>query len=100
MSSFFESSWGIFRFFLWLMAPLAALWGAFMVLCFVWFLIFRYRDKMPLPELGQVKEKKRPMLLQLLIDVPRRYMLDRFQREPGYFDPKGIHMFCGEQGCG
>lgn len=37
---------------------------------------------------------------QLLVDVPRRYMLDKFKREPGYFYPRGIHMFCGEQGAG
>ena len=72
----------------------------FVILCFVWFLIFKYKHKMEFPSLGQVKQKKPSMLRQILVDVPRRYMLDRFQREPGYFNPRGIHMFCGEQGCG
>ena len=72
----------------------------FVVLCFVWFFIFKYKHKMKFPDLGQVKQRKRNMVVQLLVDVPRRYMLDRFQRETGYFEPRGIHMFCGEQGCG
>ena len=87
-----------------MLAPVFILIGAiaalFSILCVVWFCIFRFKYKMPLPDLGQVKQKKTSMLKQILVDVPRRYMLDRFQREPGYFQPHGIHMFCGEQGSG
>ena len=90
----------IFKVLGFFMIPVFVLFGIFSVLCFIWFLIFRYKHKMPLPDLGQVAQKKRGLIRQLLVDVPRRYMLDRFQREPGYFSPKGIHMFCGEQGCG
>ena len=87
-------------FFTPLLYALGAVMALFCIACFAWFLVFRFRDKLPLPEPGPGKDKRRPLLLQLLIDVPRRYMLDRFQREAGTFGVHGIHMFCGEQGCG
>ena len=96
----FSIAWMILKFFIGLMIPVAILAGIFALLCLVWFLIFRYRYKMELPSLGQVISKKKSLIKQLLVDVPRRYVLDRFEREPGYFYPKGIHMFCGEQGAG
>ena len=96
----FRVAWAIIKFFLWLCVPVLIIALIFATLCFVWFLIFRYRYKMDLPSLGQVVQRKPSLIRQLLFDVPRRYMLDRFNVEPGYFYPKGIHMFCGEQGCG
>lgn len=96
----FEILFAFIKFFLWLMSPVAVLALIFTVLCFIWFLIFRYRYKMELPSLGQVKIKRHGLLRQLLVDVPRRYMMDIFSRKPGYFHPRGIHMFCGEQGAG
>ncbi len=72
----------------------------FLLLCVGWYLKFRYQDKMIMNPSGQVRQKKRNFWLQLFVDVPRRRVLDRFQKETGYFDPRGIHMFCGEQGCG
>ena len=96
----FSVAWSILKFFLGLMIPVGILMAVFAVLCFIWFLIFRYHYKMELPSMGQVIQKKRSLLKMLVVDVPRRYMLDRFEREPGYFYPKGIHMFCGEQGSG
>lgn len=91
---------GLYTFFTPFLLLAGVVLALFCLACFVWFLIFRFRDKMPLPEAESVKEKRRPLILQLLVDVPRRYMLDRFQREPGTFGVHGIHMFCGEQGCG
>lgn len=44
--------------------------------------------------------KKEGLLHQLFVSVPRRMVLDSLEREPDFFEPKGIHMFCGEQGCG
>lgn len=99
-SGIFKIAWVIIKFFLLLMVPVAVLAVIFAALCFAWFLILRYYFKMDLPSLGQVRQKKPSMIRQLLVDVPRRYMLDMFEREPGYFYPRGIHMFCGEQGAG
>lgn len=91
---------GLLTFFTPFLFVLGAVAVLFVAACFVWFLIFRYRDKLPLPEPGSKAEKRRSLLFQILVDVPRRYMLDRFQREPGTFGVHGIHMFCGEQGSG
>lgn len=49
---------------------------------------------------GQRKYKRESILKQLIISVPRRFMIDLFNRETDYFYPRGIHMFCGEQGAG
>lgn len=95
-----QIAWTILKIFAWFAVPVVVLMALFGLLCLVWFLILRYRYKMDLPSLGQVKQKKPSLIRQLIIDVPRRYMLDVFQREPGYFYPRGIHMFCGEQGAG
>ena len=96
----FEIFWTFVQFFLPILAIIFACVVIFVILCFVWFLIFRYKYKMDLPDSGQVAQKKPGLIRQLFVEVPRRYMLDRFQREPGYFYPRGIHMFCGEQGVG
>ena len=91
---------GFFRFLL----PFVYLYFGFLFLffgmCLVWFLIFKYKYGMQWIPSGQRRIRKRNILVQLLVDVPRRYVLDRLEREPGYFYPRGIHMFCGEQGCG
>ena len=80
--------------------PVVILLILFYLLCLIWYIKLVLVDKKPVPLSGQVREKKTPLLLQLLIQVPRRYVLDCLEREEGYFYPRGIHMFCGEQGCG
>ena len=72
----------------------------FIILCGIWYLIIRYKYKMKMPPSGVIKQHKDGILRQILVLIPRRYMLDKFSREEGYFTPRGIHMFCGEQGCG
>lgn len=93
-------AWSILKIFLGLMIPVFVVVAVFAGICFVWYLIFRYRDKMELPGGGPELPERKSLLRALIVDVPRRYMLDCFEREPGYFHPKGIHMFCGEQGAG
>lgn len=78
----------------------AALLLFFVFLCVIWFLIFKYWYDMELPPSGVVRQKRPGLFRQLLVDVPRRYVLDQYQREPGFFREHGIHMFCGEQGAG
>ena len=90
----------IFKFLSYLLIPVAILVAIFALLCVSWFLVFKYYFKMDIQPSGIVRVKKRPLYKQLLYDVPRRYVLDMVQREPGYFQPRGIHMFCGEQGAG
>lgn len=83
-----------------LLIPVWIMIAFFGFLCFIWFLVFKFKYKLTLPPINQIKGKRRSMLYQLFVLVPRRYVLDRFNRDPDQFDPKGIHMFCGEQGCG
>lgn len=90
----------IFKFLSYLLIPVAILVAIFSLLCVSWFLVFKYYFKMDIQPSGIVRVKKRPLYKQLFYDVPRRYVLDMVQREPGYFQPRGIHMFCGEQGAG
>lgn len=80
--------------------PVVVLLVLFYLISFCWFLKFRLIDKKKLPRSGQVYQKKSSLIVQLLFQVPRRYVLDRLEREEGYFYPRGIHMFCGEQGAG
>lgn len=93
-------AWKILKFFLWLMVPIGIFLGVFALLCVSWYLVFRYYFKLEFRPSGVYRIPKRPLIKQLLYDVPRRYVLDIQAREPGFFVPKGIHMFCGEQGCG
>lgn len=90
----------IFKFLSYLLIPVAIMVAIFALLCVSWFLVFKYYFKMDIQPSGIVRVKKRPLYKQLFYDVPRRYVLDMVQREPGYFQPRGIHMFCGEQGAG
>lgn len=72
----------------------------FATLCVVWYFIIKYKYGMEMHPTGQVRQTRKGLLYQLLVSVPRRFMLDKFERETDYFIPRGIHMFCGEQGCG
>lgn len=89
--------WGIAKF---VVVPIGVLLAVFFLLCcfhLFWFVVVK---KQKLPKSGRVKQKRKGIVRSLLFDVPRRYVLDRLSREEGYFYPRGIHMFCGEQGSG
>lgn len=83
-----------------ILIPVGIVLLIFATLCVVWYFIIRYKYGLEMQPTGQVLQKRKGLLYQLLVAVPRRYMLDKFQREQDFFIPRGIHMFCGEQGCG
>lgn len=95
-----DITFGVLKFVGYLSIPVFVAYLLLYFLCFCWYLFFRYYHKMKMQPSGVVRIKRPGLLRQLLWDVPRRFVLDRFQREPGYFAPRGIHMFCGEQGAG
>lgn len=64
-----------------------------------WYFYF-YRKGMRLQKNSGTSGKRLPLWKQLLIEAPRRYVLDTFERPADYFDVCGLHMFCGEQGSG
>lgn len=48
----------------------------------------------------KVKVKKKPLFLQLWLDMPKMIIDDDFNRKYGEFEEKGFHIICGEQGSG
>ena len=50
---------------------------------------------------GSVRRiRTRSLFLRLFWDAPRRYADDLYQREPDFFRPQGLIIFCGRQGNG
>lgn len=96
----FAIAWMIMKFVGILFIPVAIASAIFFLLCLSWFLVFKYYFKLEFKPSGIVRQEKRPLLKQLFYDLPRRYVMDIYEREPDFFTPQGIHMFCGEQGCG
>lgn len=93
-------AWLIMKFILAMFTPVFALMVIFALLCLSWFLVFKYYFKLELPPSSIVPIKRRSVWKQLFYDAPKRYVMDIYEREPDFFAPQGIHMFCGEQGCG
>lgn len=96
----FSVFWTIIKCLSFFLIPVAVCLGVFALLCVSWFLVFKYYFKLELQPSGIVPIKKRSIWKQLFYDVPKRYITDLYEREPGFFHPRGIHMFCGEQGAG
>lgn len=96
----FDILWTVIKFIRPLLIAFAVAYGLFLLICSVWFFIFRCFYKMEFQPSGQVPQKRRSLIRQLFVDVPRRFVLDKFEREAGFFTEYGIHMFCGEQGSG
>ena len=96
----FAIFFAIMKFLSIFLVPVGVAFLIFGILCLIWGLIFKYRDKMEYIPPNVIPTEKRPLIKQLFIDLPRRYVLDIYQRDPDFFRPQGIHMFCGEQGSG
>ena len=96
----FSIAWDIIKVFSVALIPLVVCVCIFALLCVSWFLVFKYYFKLEIKPSGIVPIRKRSVWKQIFYDVPRRYVLDLYEREPGFFHPRGIHMFCGEQGAG
>ena len=93
-------AWTFIKIVLTIFSPVIAYMAIFALLCVAWVLIYKYYHDWELPPSGVRPVEKRPILKQLFYDAPRRYVRDMYEREPDFFHPQGIHMFCGEQGCG
>lgn len=89
----------MFKFFSPFLIAILVLVGVFFVLCLGWFFHF-YKKGYRIQGAAPKPVKRKHMLYQLFVEVPRRYVLDIFERPADYFDPCGIHIFCGEQGAG
>ena len=83
-----------------ILIPVGIVGVIFATLCVVWYFIIKYKYGLEMPVSNTVPQKRDGMLKQIIVSIPRRFMMDKFERDPDYFVPRGIHMFCGEQGCG
>lgn len=102
---FFKSSIPILMFFLKLFIFVFAVIGIimlpFLLSALRWFVHFRFIRKIKPKRRTYVNTYKSPSAFKrLLIDFPRRIVLDRLQRDPEEFDKYGIWCFCGQQGSG
>lgn len=96
----FEIVWSVLRLFSVLLIPVGVMLVIFALLCLTWFLVFKFYFKLEYRPSGIVPVKKMPWWKQIFYEVPKRYVADLYARESGFFRPRGIHMFCGEQGAG
>lgn len=49
---------------------------------------------------SESKYKKTSIFKKIIIQFPKQLALDIVNRNPNHFREYGLHMFCGEQGCG
>lgn len=96
----FEILGSVVKILAYMCIPFAVLLCIFVLLCVSWFFVFKYYFKLEYRPSGVVRVKHSNIFKQLFYEVPKRYISDLYAREPGFFSPKGIHMFCGEQGSG
>lgn len=96
----FSIVWMILKIVALFLSPVAIFFCLFAILCLSWFLVFKFYFKLEYVPSNTVYIPKRSIWKQLFYDVPKRYIADLYEREPDFFRPQGIHMFCGEQGCG
>lgn len=72
-----------------------------MAICYLVHIIKGDRIKkrtVPLPD--PVYTKKRSIIIRLFVDFPKRFIQDKFDRNPDAFNFHGVHVFAGEQGSG
>ena len=79
--------------------------------CFLWlflfcfsfltaFFYFRFFKKIKPIKDEKRKYKQHSFARRILIDLPYRFILDKFTMDPNTFQEYGLHLLCGEQGSG
>lgn len=74
----------------------------FLFMCTLYYLYYRIFKHMKLSRMNLrlKRKKKRSFFRRLLIDAPRRVVLDAFERKFYFFNPQGLVIFTGIQGSG
>lgn len=90
----------LIKFFGILLIPLVVILIIFTLTVIVWILIYRIKYKKSFPLNTNSYPKRENPFKMFFVSIPRRFVLDRIEREPDTFEPRGIHMYCGEQGSG
>lgn len=85
----------------WILILIAAFIAPFVIIGSIWFAYYHFYKKMPIPKPKNAGTVKRVSFLKrIYIDFPRRFVLDRLERDPDEFGLYGFHLFVGEQGSG
>ena len=90
----------LIKFFSIILIPIGVILVIFTLTVFVWIGIYRIKYKKKFPLNTNTYPKRENPLKTFFVSIPRRFVLDRIERLPDTFEPRGIHMFCGEQGSG
>ena len=69
------------------------------VLCMAQYVYLRLKGY-ELKQGEHYRVKKESIFKRLVVDAPRRIVLDKFNQDPEFFRFQGLHVFCGEQGSG
>lgn len=95
-----EGILGIFTFILKVLAIGLVIFLVCLLISFiVWFLYYKVIKKMDFPS-NVSNYKPISILKRILVQFPKMFWLDRFNRTPGEFREYGMHLICGEQGSG
>lgn len=91
--------WAILKPFLCLIAVFVA---CFCVSCLIYFIADLISGKRLKKPKGRVycKPKKKSFFRKLFFDLPRQFVFDIFDKEPGFFPYQGCVVFTGRQGAG
>lgn len=71
----------------------------FMLICLVFVCYYLIRGRR-FPRSSHKRPRKHGFFRKLLVDAPRRFVLDQLERDPEFFDPQGLIIFTGFQGSG
>lgn len=96
LKGLFNTFWSVMK---WPVIVIAAVIGLFFLLIFLQ-IGFGYLHGRKLPKGTFKAEKKRSVLLRLLVDFPKQKANDLFNRNPDEFPYKGCVIFTGRQGRG
>ena len=99
LRNIFEMFLALLGGFKFLLYPILAIIVVFFLLVWFWTIYYKLKGyKKPRHNYGVYKRSG--LIRSLFLEVPRRFVLDKFNRKPDTFMEKGIHIFCGEQGSG
>lgn len=89
----------LFGFLKYPLIAMAAVFAFFYVDCLFWyFLRYLKGDRV---KRGSVRSlPRRSAFMRLLVDAPRQYVEDLYNRPPDFFRPQGLIVFTGRQGAG
>ncbi|MBE6852738.1 MAG: hypothetical protein E7505_04605 [Ruminococcus sp.] len=91
----------MFQFFLSIFCILLCLLMPLIISGFCWYFYFTVFKKLKRPKRTYINtEKNRNAIVRILVDFPRRYVLDMLTRDPDEFDMYGLWCFVGQQGSG